>query len=136
MRHRSLPHRVHREPDPRVRRIVRRALAGGLIFVLGGLGVVALRVQQVHLGYELERLQAERARLETLLSQLEVEVATLTSPARIEARAREIGLVVPAREQVLVAREFVAGGTGLAAAGRHRVAAADGPEAESIRLSQ
>jgi hypothetical protein len=42
-------------------------------------------------------------------------VATLRSPGRLEARARQIGLVVPARDQIRLAKEYVTGGTGLTA---------------------
>jgi cell division protein FtsL len=115
------PQRLHREHDPRLRRSLALALAGALLVVLTGLGVVALRVQQVHLGYELDALRAERGRLEALVRQLEVEVATLRSPRRVEQRARQLGLTPPAPGQVRLAREFVAGTTGLAAE-RNRVA--------------
>lgn len=96
-------------------------LAAALVLVLCGLGVVGLRVQQVHLGYQLDGLRAERARLEAQLRQLEVQVATLRSPGRIEARARQLGLTTPTRDQIRMAREFVAGTTGLAAE-RNRMA--------------
>ena len=96
--------------------------AAGLAVALV-LGVVGLRVQQVHLAYQLERLHHERAELHTVLRQLEVEVATLKSPGRIEQRARQLGLVAPERAQVRLAREYTAAGTGLAAAHKSRVAA-------------
>ena len=114
---------LHREHDPQVRRSLGLALAGALLLVLSGLAVVGLRVQQVHLGYQLDILRAERGRLETLLGQLEVEVATLRSPARIETRARQLGLTAPTRRQIRVAREFVAGGSGQAAADGSHVTA-------------
>jgi len=106
---------LHRERDPRVRRSLALALAGAFLLVLSGLAVVGLRVEQVHLGYQLDTLRAERARLEMLRRQLEVEVATLRSPARIEMRARQLGLTAPTQRQIRVAREFVAGGSGQAA---------------------
>ncbi|PYN99266.1 MAG: hypothetical protein DMD91_13155 [Candidatus Rokuibacteriota bacterium] len=106
---------LHREHDPRVPRSLGRALAGALLLVLSGLAVVGLRVQQVHLGYQLDALRAQRGRLEILLSQLEVEVATLRSPARVESRARQLGLMAPTPRQIRVAREFVTGGSGQAA---------------------
>jgi cell division protein FtsL len=105
---------------------VRRSLIGALLvsatLVVGALGVVGLRVQQVHLAYELDRLHRERADVETAIRQLEVEVATLRAPARVEQRARQLGLTVPDRQQVRLAREYVPAGTGLAAAHRSRVA--------------
>jgi cell division protein FtsL len=113
--------RLRREHDPRLRRSLTLTLAGALVLVLSGLGVVGLRVQQVHLAYQLDGLRAERARLEVQLRQLEVQVATLRSPGRIETRARQLGLVTPSRDQVRMAREFVGGTTGLAAE-RNRVA--------------
>lgn len=116
------PQRLHREHDPRVRRSLALALAGALLLVVAGLSVVGLRVQQVHLAYQLDALRAERARAEALLSQLELEVATLRSPARLAARARQLGLSAPDSGQVRLAREYVTATTGLAAAERNRVA--------------
>jgi cell division protein FtsL len=118
------PQRLHREQDPRVRRSLIGALLVSATLVGGGLGVVGLRVQQVHLAYQLDRLHRERAQVETAIRQLEVEVATLRAPARVEQRARQLGLAAPDRQQVRLAREFVPAGTGLAAAYRSRVAAA------------
>ena len=117
------PQRLHREADPRVRRSLGAALAVSAVLVVGALGVVGLRVQQVHLAYQLDALRAERARTETLIQRLEIEEATLRSPLRVEQRARQLGLSVPARDQVRHAREFVSGSTGLAAAQRNRVEA-------------
>jgi cell division protein FtsL len=107
---------LHREHDPRVRRSLAVALALSALVVVGALGVVGLRVQRVHLAYQLDALRAERTRTETLIRQLEVEVATLRSPGRVEARARQLGMTAPARDQVRLAKEYVAGSTGGAAA--------------------
>jgi cell division protein FtsL len=115
--------RLHREPDPRVRRSLAAALAISAVLVIAALVVVGLRVQQVRLAYQLDGLRAERAQTETLLRQLEIEVATLRSPLRVEQRARQLGLTVPAPDQVRLAREYVTGTTGLAAAQRNRVEA-------------
>ena len=125
------PQRLHRDQDPRVRRSLGVALALSAVVVGGALGVVGLRVQQVHLAYQLDAMRVDRARTETLIRQLEVEVATLRSPLRIEQRARQLGLTVPARDQVRAAREYVAGSTGLAAAQRNRVTAMDGGTADA-----
>ena len=112
------PQRLHREQDPRVRRSLGAALAVSIVLVGGALGVVGLRVQQVRLAYQLDALRDERTRAETLLRQLEIEVATLRSPSRVESRARELGMTPPAREQVRLAREFIPGApaAGVAAA--------------------
>jgi cell division protein FtsL len=105
---------LHREADPRSRRTMASALALSALLVASTLGLVALRVQQVRLSYQLDSLRAARQGLEELDRQLRVEAATLRSPARIEARARALGLTAPAREQVRLAREFVVGGAGTA----------------------
>jgi cell division protein FtsL len=114
--------RLHHEQDPRVRRSLAAAFAVCGLVVVGALAVVGLRVQQVHLAYELERLHQQREATDTLLTQLTIEVASLKAPARIEQRARQLGLVPPERAQVRLAREYTTAGTGLAASHRSRVA--------------
>ena len=109
--------RLHRDPDPHLRRSLAVALSCAAVLVLALLVVVGLRVQQVHLAYKLDALRGDRARTEVLLRQLEIEVATLRSPGRVETRARQLGMTVPNREQVRLAREYVTGGaSGVASA--------------------
>jgi cell division protein FtsL len=115
--------RPQREQDPRVRRAVALALSGAVLLVTTALGLAGLRLEQYHLAYRLDQIRTERGRLERRLRELEVEVATLRSPGRVEGRARQLGLVSPAREQLLLAREYVPAGTGLAAADRARAEA-------------
>jgi len=107
--------RLYRERDPRVRRSVARTVVYSALLVLVALGVVGLQVQQVHLAYRVDALRAERSRIERQLRELEVELATLRSPVRLESRARQLGLSAPASSQVRLAREYVTGGAGLAA---------------------
>jgi cell division protein FtsL len=111
-----------------VRRSAAAALAGAVLLVGAALGVAGLRVQQVHLTYRIEALRGERARADALNRQLDIEVATLRSPGRIETRARQLGLAPPGRDQIRLAREFTAAGTGLAA-DRARTAALATPRA-------
>jgi cell division protein FtsL len=114
---------LQRETDPRVRRWLGLTTGCALSLVVAALMVVAMRVQQVHLAYQLDALRAERTRTETLIRQLEVQVATLRSPRRVESQARRLGLTVPAPEQIQIAREFVAGRGGLSAARAARIEA-------------
>jgi len=107
--------RLHHEPDRRVRRSLVVALATAALLAAGALTVAGVRIEQVHLAYRLDALRSERGRAQERIRQLEIEVATLRSPGRLEARARQIGLVAPARDQIRLAKEYVTGGTGLAA---------------------
>jgi cell division protein FtsL len=93
----NIHQRLHQEQDPRARRTFIAVLLVCATLVGGALGVVGLRVQQVHLAYQLDRLRSERQQIETSIRQLEVEVATLQSPSRVEQRARQLGLVTPGR---------------------------------------
>ena len=107
--------RLHHEPDRRVRRSLVVALATAALLAAGALTVAGVRIEQVHLAYQLDALRSERGRAHERIRQLEIEMATLRSPGRLEARARQIGLVVPARDQIRLAKEYVTGGTGLTA---------------------
>jgi len=109
------PQRLHREPDPRARRILVAALTAAALLVGGALTIVGMRVQQVQLAYRLDEARAQQARAQGNVRQLEIEVATLRSPARVEARARRLGLSPPGRDQMRLAHEYVTGGTRLAA---------------------
>jgi cell division protein FtsL len=115
--------RLHREKDPRVTRSL--GWTTGCVTGLGlaALLVVGVRVQAVHLGYRLDAIRAERAKTETLIRQLEVQVATLRSPRRVESQARQLGLAPPGPQQVQAAREFVSGSGGLSASRAARIEA-------------
>ena len=115
--------RLHREHDPRARRILVAALAFAALAVGGALILVGMRVQQVQLAYRLDELRTQHARAQGNVRQLEIEVATLRSPGRLEARGRQLGLVAPGRDQIRLAREYVAGGAGVAATRFGRVEA-------------
>jgi len=118
--------RLHRDHDPRARRILVLALAAAALLVGAALAVVGMRVQQVHLAYQLDDLRVQRARAEGNVRQLEIEVATLRSPGRVEARARQLGMVAPARDQIRLAREYITGRTGLAAERSHTASVSAG----------
>lgn len=87
-----------------------------LVFIL----YVSQRVRTVELGYGVESLKAERAELAKSNELLRVEVATLSSPARIERVAGSmLGMKVPRESQVIVVKEVPRGTQpGLAGDGR------------------
>ena len=120
--------RFHWESDRRrLRSMVAGVLCAGF-FVALVLGVVGLRVQQVRLSYRLDGLRTVRAEVEEVRGRLRVELATLKSLARIEGKARtELGMAPPARDQVRLAREFVAGTAGGLGALERRTVVAESP---------
>jgi cell division protein FtsL len=64
---------------------------------------VWLRLQVVHMGYVLSTSAKLQNQLEQENRELRVEIATLTSPDRLEAMARgRLGLARPQKGQVIV----------------------------------
>jgi cell division protein FtsL len=64
---------------------------------------VWLRLQVVHMGYVLSTTNKLENQLEQENRELKVELATLTSPDRLEAMARKrLGLVPPEKGQVII----------------------------------
>jgi cell division protein FtsL len=82
------------------RRLVRRLLVLGGFLVLACIAHVWLRLQVIRLGYDLSSARAMQLRLEHERRELEIEVATLRDPARIERAARRLGMTVPRAGQV------------------------------------
>lgn len=117
--------RFHREPDRHRLRAMGVGVLCATVLMAIVLGIVGLRVHHVRLSYRLEALRATRAEADELNRRLRVELATLGSLARIEDRARtELGMVPPGRDQVQLAREFVASGSGMPPASPPRTASA------------
>jgi len=76
-------------------------LTGGLIALV--LIHVWLRLQVVHTGYVLSTTSKLQSRLEQENRELKIELATLTSPERLESLARQrLGLRAPEKGQVIV----------------------------------
>jgi cell division protein FtsL len=80
---------------------------GGALLAVGLIGVllihVWLRLQVVHLGYVLSTATKLQNRLEQENRELKIELATMTSPDRLEALARRrLGLVPPEKGQIIV----------------------------------
>jgi cell division protein FtsL len=75
---------------------------GFCLFILG-LVHVWLRLQVVHMGYVLSTTTKLQGRLEQENREMQVELASLTSPDRLEAMARRrLGLMPPEKGQVIV----------------------------------
>jgi cell division protein FtsL len=126
--------RFHREPDRSLRRVMAAALFGSAGLVAAVLCVVGLKVQQVRLSYQLDGLRQVRADEEEAVRRLGVELQTLRSLSRIEEVAhRQLGMTRPDRDQVLLAREFVAGESAAASAQARRRSAAVRPNGPASR---
>lgn len=74
-----------------------------LCLVILALVHVWLRLRVVHMGYVLSTTSKLQSQLEQENRELKVELATLTSPDRLEAMARRrLGLVSPEKGQVVI----------------------------------
>jgi cell division protein FtsL len=85
----------------------RRVSMAFVLLALGLVGVallhVWLRLQVVHMGYVLSTTSKLQNQLEQENRQLKVELATLTSPDRLETMSRRrLGLRPPEKGQVIV----------------------------------
>ena len=103
---RAGPAKAERVQRPSKRKALRHhlgiCLLGFGLFVLG-LVHVWLRLQVVHMGYVLSTTTKLQGRLEQENRELKVELASLTSPDRLEAMARRrLGLMSPEKGQVLI----------------------------------
>ncbi len=97
--------RLRRPADPRRWLEYARLITLGGILALGGLLYVWQHFQCLQLGYRLEELKAARQQAAELNQQLRLETAALSSPMRIDAIGRELGLTVPVPGQVAPAEE-------------------------------
>lgn len=79
----------------------RALLYGTAGAVLGMMALVWTRNELTRLRYRLGDLAEQRAALNTEIEKLEIEVAALGSPQRIEARALALGLRYPQPGQVI-----------------------------------
>ncbi len=93
-------------------RVQRALIATALGVALGAGALVWTRTEILSLRYHLARLVDLEAALRAEVEKLSVEVAALSAPARIERRARALGLRDPAPGQVAYARggDVAAGG--------------------------
>lgn len=95
--------RVKRSGLQKRRRVFFSALLAGVCLVCLALLHVWLRLQVVHLGYVLSTTTKLQSQLEQERRELKVELATLSSPQRLERMARSrLGLKEPERGQVVI----------------------------------
>jgi cell division protein FtsL len=82
---------------------VRRALVLGIVLVVLCMVQVWLRLQVIHVGYELSAARRMQLRLEHEQRELAVELATLRDPGRLgDVARRRLGMSDPAKGQVVI----------------------------------
>lgn len=84
------------------RRVASRLVLGAALALVVALLLVWVRLQVVHTGYDLSTARRLERRLEREQRELTLEIATLTSPRRLELLARRLGMQPPAPGQVVV----------------------------------
>ncbi len=103
----QMPRAIRRAQGSVNRKQRRRHNLGAALLGFALVGVVLshvwLRLQVVRMGYVLSTTSKLQNQLEQEQRELKVELATLTSPDRLEAMARKrLGLVAPEKGQVIV----------------------------------
>jgi cell division protein FtsL len=94
---------IVREVDEARQRQLWRSVAIGGVLVAVGLFSAWQRFELIGHGYEMQRVQRERAAEEDVNRHLRLEIETLRSPERIERIAtKELHLVAPTRDQAIV----------------------------------
>ena len=82
---------------------VRRSLVLGIVLVLLCMVQVWLRLQVIHVGYELSAARRMQLRLEHEQRELAVELATLRDPGRLgDVARRRLGMSDPGKGQVVI----------------------------------
>jgi cell division protein FtsL len=93
--------RVVRQANPRERHAAWRMVASGGVVAALVICVLLPSAYGLLAGYKVEALKSERQALEREMSKLEVEEATLLSPARLEELARKQSFTDPAPLKVI-----------------------------------
>lgn len=95
-----------REPDRRRTRELFALLLSPLPPMAVLFAAIWTNLETFRLGYQIERLQKQKETLVERQRQLEMERARISSLSRVEGVARErLGLVTPARGQVIFVRD-------------------------------
>ena len=77
------------------------AVAVAAILLGVGLFYVRHRMQLVQIGYEISSLEEKNRELKKRKRELMLEIASLQSPAELEKKALQLGLLVPPRDKVV-----------------------------------
>jgi cell division protein FtsL len=99
---------IVREVDDERQRQVWRSLAIGGFLVIVILFSAWQHFELLQHGYNIQRMQKERADQEEINRQLHLQIATLRAPARIAGLARELHLVTPSRGEAIVIQRVTA----------------------------
>ncbi|MEN3338566.1 MAG: cell division protein FtsL [Acidobacteriota bacterium] len=93
---------IVREVDDERQRQVWRSLAIGGFLVIVILFSAWQHFELLQHGYNIQKMQKERADQEEINRQLHLQIATLRAPARIAGLAKSLHLVPPARGEAIV----------------------------------
>jgi cell division protein FtsL len=93
---------IVREVDSERQRQLWKSLGIGGLLVVVVLFSALQNFALVQHGYELQRLENEKAAEQEIKRPLRLELATLRSPERIEEMAKKLNLVSPQRDQAIV----------------------------------
>ncbi len=89
----------------RRKRYIREILVGILI-ILCVLGLIWQRLQVLNIGYSIEQMEAQKKELLREKKALQIEIATLSAPERIEVIAsNHLGLTTPDRKNIYVVKK-------------------------------
>jgi hypothetical protein len=73
------------------------------IFIIGLLFYTRCRIECVRIGYEISKETANQKKLNAIINALEIELASLKSPERIEQQVirHKLGLKMPTPKQII-----------------------------------
>lgn len=89
----------------KVKRYIGKILAGILI-ILCVLGLIWQRLQVLNIGYSIKQMETQKKELLREKKALQIEIATLSAPDRIEMIASKyLGLTTPDRKNIYVVKK-------------------------------
>jgi cell division protein FtsL len=112
---RALP-RSHSGPAPQLRPGLALLVAAIVIVAIGLLQIVQTS-QATTTNFSIQRLEQEKLELQTSVSNLEAQVAALSSLSRIEREAKRLGLTTPAERRTVQVNVPWPGGEAMVPAG-------------------